>query len=921
MASVTKTYFVVSPLPVVVDDAGSAVSYQPGAVFTALNTNPSIVRLLADEKIVETTGTTEQGFAVIQGQQGPVGPVGPTGPAGPPGGLPAALAIDNTTSGLDLEVTDADAIVGQSDGGWDLGSPDGGSTLRRPATVFVQTEVDLTGTTLSSSALTGAAALLVTSGADTNLTLRGADATPTSGNDGGTVIVQAGAKDGAGVEGKIELRGNFPNALVADVDGALNLYDASANKVIEVLADPGALRVGRNTQLTIGEGDFVFGNDGTLTGTPTGLLLWDATVQQLELRDNSNNRTIEIDGGVPEVALFEAAGDRAVYFAATGSQLMLRAEHAANRPSTDAVFDILVKGGDAAGTEDGSDITLDAGRALGTGGDGQIALRTGNMDRWFIDPNGYLLAAADNGYNIGAVGANRPLRVYVGTEVVVGNTVTIGTDTITASGVLNLSIASNLNATAPASTTGPGSPWSWTMQAGEGGTAGVAPVAGSVGGSWLVVGGTGGAAQGTGTGGETGGDAGIGGLVRLTAGAGGAGQDGAVDPGQPGVGGSLELLGGPGGAGAGASDNANGGNVVIRGGSAGTGGAGPAASDGNVVIGDATTNSVTCGSLSVTNTQLIGSITTVNGGVSIAFETGGGGKWDIPTAGHFLAATDNVYDIGASGATRPRTGYFGTSVVVGNTLTMDTGSIYAADGVGGVGGDFFMFAGQGDTGFRSGRVFICAYESKDVLGQSVAVEGGQVRNTGATDLRAGAGQFMGGTGFNSGATGEVRGGHALIRGGLGLHNTVGLAQGGSVYIEAGYGVDEDGSTNKRNPGSINIGLGATEASLNSDLQFWNGDTLVPSAVNIGGASATIGFFGTTAAAQQADTVALTDNSGGTADNTVQALTDPADTPVDADALRDDLVANLIPELRNNLADLTAKYNALRDLLRAYGLMA
>lgn len=55
---------------------------------------------------------------------------------------------------------------------------------------------------------------------------------------------------------------------------------------------------------------------------------------------------------------------------------------------------------------------------------------------------------------------------------------------------------------------------------------------------------------------------------------------------------------------------------------------------------------------------------------------------------------------------------------------------------------------------------------------------------------------------------------------------------------------------------------------------------------------------------------LTDNSGGTADATVQALTDPADLPLTADALRDDLVANLIPELRNNIADLTAQINAL-----------
>lgn len=56
---------------------------------------------------------------------------------------------------------------------------------------------------------------------------------------------------------------------------------------------------------------------------------------------------------------------------------------------------------------------------------------------------------------------------------------------------------------------------------------------------------------------------------------------------------------------------------------------------------------------------------------------------------------------------------------------------------------------------------------------------------------------------------------------------------------------------------------------------------------------------------------LTDNSGGTANTTVQALPDPADTPADADTLRDDLVTNLIPALRNNIADIVAQINALR----------
>jgi hypothetical protein len=49
---------------------------------------------------------------------------------------------------------------------------------------------------------------------------------------------------------------------------------------------------------------------------------------------------------------------------------------------------------------------------------------------------------------------------------------------------------------------------------------------------------------------------------------------------------------------------------------------------------------------------------------AVSFATGGTTKrWTITSAGHLIGVADNTYDIGASGATRPRTGYFGTSVV------------------------------------------------------------------------------------------------------------------------------------------------------------------------------------------------------------------------------------------------------------------
>lgn len=73
-------------------------------------------------------------------------------------------------------------------------------------------------------------------------------------------------------------------------------------------------------------------------------------------------------------------------------------------------------------------------------------------------------------------------------------------------------------------------------------------------------------------------------------------------------------------------------------------------------------------------------------------------------------------------------------------------------------------------------------------------------------------------------------------------------------------------------------------------------------------------------AAAATITALTDNSAGTANNTIEAMANPTDSPATADALRDDLVANLLPAVRNNFADLAAKVNEIRTVLRASGLM-
>lgn len=66
------------------------------------------------------------------------------------------------------------------------------------------------------------------------------------------------------------------------------------------------------------------------------------------------------------------------------------------------------------------------------------------------------------------------------------------------------------------------------------------------------------------------------------------------------------------------------------------------------------------------------------GSGSIYFQTGGTNRWAVANAGHLLASTDNTYDIGASGATRPRIVYAGTSIV---TPEVSTGTLNASGAI------------------------------------------------------------------------------------------------------------------------------------------------------------------------------------------------------------------------------------------------
>jgi hypothetical protein len=73
-----------------------------------------------------------------------------------------------------------------------------------------------------------------------------------------------------------------------------------------------------------------------------------------------------------------------------------------------------------------------------------------------------------------------------------------------------------------------------------------------------------------------------------------------------------------------------------------------------------------------------------SGNASLIFRTNGADVWSINGSGHLLASTDNSFDIGASGATRPRTLYLGTSLIVGSNFSVSSGGTITTVGGSGI---------------------------------------------------------------------------------------------------------------------------------------------------------------------------------------------------------------------------------------------
>lgn len=67
-------------------------------------------------------------------------------------------------------------------------------------------------------------------------------------------------------------------------------------------------------------------------------------------------------------------------------------------------------------------------------------------------------------------------------------------------------------------------------------------------------------------------------------------------------------------------------------------------------------------------------------GDSLYFFTAESHRWSMNASGHFIAVADDTYDIGASGATRPRNVYVGSAVIVGGSIFTGGGLYHTSSG-------------------------------------------------------------------------------------------------------------------------------------------------------------------------------------------------------------------------------------------------
>lgn len=310
--------------------------------------------------------------------------------------------------------------------------------------------------------------------------------------------------------------------------------------------------------------------------------------------------------------------------------------------------------------------------------------------------------------------------------------------------------------------------------------------------------------------------------------------------------------------------------------------------------------------------------------------------WQFSSSGHFLGQTDNAYDIGASGANRPRSGYFGTSVV-SPIATLATGTITTSQPALNVtqtwnaGAVTFngMLLNVTDTASASASLLmdlqVGGASKFSVSKAGVVTTASNITCTGlisgtwvqgSTYLSVGSGSTL--LYQDSAANLALR--NSTTAQTFRVYNTFtdasnyerGVFDWGTAANTLTIGTQKAGTGSDRNmnliaTGAVQInsgsGYGAYFACGGTNFLGLNG---AAGLVKIG--ATTLSFFSATAASQQTSGANLTNNvtSGGT-DDTITNWTDLTTYATDATAIR------------NAVYQLARKLKQINDGLRSYGL--
>lgn len=139
-----------------------------------------------------------------------------------------------------------------------------------------------------------------------------------------------------------------------------------------------------------------------------------------------------------------------------------------------------------------------------------------------------------------------------------------------------------------------------------------------------------------------------------------------------------------------------------------------------------------------------------------------------------------------------------------------------------------------------------------------------------------------------------------------------------------YRLESDNHTHQSSgaqAGTLDHGLALTGLTDDDHTIYYLADGTRAITGDLNHDGTTVGFYGTAPATQESAQANVTGDAGGTTDGAMQAITDPADTPASADALRDDLVANTLPAIRNNIDEIRILANKALTVVRDVGLMA